>query len=106
MGQKKGMVESMVGFVTDKTWGKPQRRRAISIYVDQTLMPQFRSAMDSNRQMVLNSLSDSLRTIAQLSIEEKRVNLEQLRSQHREHKDAYEKRLNQISEYKNELLNL
>ena len=106
IGQKKGMVESMVGFVTDKTWGKPQRRRAISIYVDQTLMPQFRSAMDSNRQMVLNSLSDSLRIMAQLSIEEKRVNLEQLRSQHREHKDAFEKRLNQISEYKNELLNL
>lgn len=106
MGQKKGMVESMVGFVTDKTWGKPQRRRAISIYVDQTLMPQFRLAMDANRQMVLNSLSDSLRIMAQLSIEEKRVNLEQLRSQHREHKDAFEKRLNQISEYKNELLNL
>lgn len=106
MGQKKGMVESMVGFVTDKTWGKPQRRRAISIYVDQTLMPQFRSAMDSNRQMVLNSLSESLRIMAQLSIEEKRVTLEQLRSQHKEHKDAFEKRLNQISEYKNELLNL
>ena len=106
MGQKKGMVESMVGFVTDKTWGKPQRRRAISIYVDQTLMPQFRSAMDSNRQMVLNSLSDSLRIMAQLSIEEKRGNLEKLRSQHREHKDAFEKRLAQIREYKNELLTL
>jgi GTPase SAR1 family protein len=106
MGQKKGMVESMVGFVTDKTWGKPQRRRAISIYVDQTLMPQFRLAMDSNRQMVLNSLSDSLRIMAQLSIEEKRGNLEKLRSQHREHKDAFEKRLAQIREYKNELLTL
>ena len=106
MGQKKGMVESMVGFVTDKTWGKPQRRRAISLYVDQTLMPQFRSVMDVNKQMVLNSLGDSLRTMAQLSIEEKRRNLEQLRQQQREHKDVFEKRLTQISEYKNELLNL
>ena len=41
MGQSKGMVESLVGFVTEKTMGKPQRRRAIHEYIDSFLAPSF-----------------------------------------------------------------
>ena len=39
----KGIVESMVGFVTERTMAKPQRRRAIHDYMDSVLLPGFKS---------------------------------------------------------------
>ena len=106
MGQKRGIVESMVGFVTDKTWGKPQRRRAISNYVDETLLPQFRTAMDGNLQTVIDNIRESLHLMAQVTIEEKKTLLEQLRQQRQDQKAAFEQRLEAIRDYKNELLTM
>ena len=106
MGQKRGLVESMVGFVTDKTWGKPQRRRAISNYVDDTLLPQFRTAMNGNLQTVINNIRESLHLMAQVTIEEKKTVLEQLRHQRQDQKAVFEQRLGTIRDYKNELLSM
>ena len=106
MGQKRGLVESMVGFVTDKTWGKPQRRRAISNYVDDTLLPQFRTAMNGNLQTVINNIRESLHLMAQVTIEEKKTVLEQLRHQRQDQKAVFEQRLGTIRDYKNELLTM
>lgn len=106
MGQKKGIVESMVGFVTDKTWGKPQRRRAIINYVDDTLLPQFRSAMNGNLQTVIDNISESIHLMVQVTIEEKKTVLEQLRHQRQDQKAAFELRLETIRDYKNDLLSM
>ena len=69
---KKGIVEGLVGFVTDYTWGKPQRRRAIRMYLDETLMPQFRLAMSDNSTTIVNAISETLHQEAQVTITEKK----------------------------------
>ena len=104
LGQKKGIVEGMVGFITDKTWGKPQRRRAIRMYLDDTLMPQFKLAMTDNGTTIINVISDTLYQEAQVTITEKKTALEQLRQQHKEQRDAFNKRVETLRDYKNEIL--
>lgn len=104
IGQKKGMIDGLVGFVTDKTWGKPQRRRAIRMYIDDTLLPQFKTAMSTNSQQVINHISTALHTEAEVTINEKKSALEQLRNQQKEQKAEFSKRLDTLRDYKNEIL--
>lgn len=104
VGQNKGIVEGLVGFVTDKTWGKPQRRRAIRMYIDDTLMPQFKLAMSDNSTSVVNSISNALHQEALVTIAEKKTALEMLRQQHKEQRETFKKRLETLRDYKNELL--
>lgn len=104
MGLNKGIVEGLVGFVTDKTWGKPQRRRAIRTYIDDTLMPQFKSAMNGNSTFVVNSISEALHQEAQVTVAEKKAAIEKLRQQNKEQHEAFKKRLETLKDYKNELL--
>ena len=56
----KGLVSSMVGFFTDKAMGKPQRRRAIHNYMDDTLMPQFNSQLKHMTSVVVDSVRQSV----------------------------------------------
>lgn len=106
VGAKKGLVEGIVGFVTDQTMGKPQRRRAIRIYIDDTLAPQFKNMMRNNSRMVIDCISKNLNEEAEVFVTEKKMALESLRKVHKEKKDAYLQRINQFREYKNELLTL
>lgn len=103
-GQNKGFIEGMVGFVTDKTWGKPQRRRAIHNYLDETLMPQFKNAMNMNCNQVINMIKELLMNAAQVTIAEKKLALEELVKQHETQKETFAQRLNTLRDYKNELL--
>lgn len=104
IGQKKGIVEGLVGFVTDKTWGKPQRRRAIRMYIDETLMPQFRLAMSDNSTTIVNAISETLHQEAQVTITEKKIALEELRQQQKEQCEAFNRRIETLRDYKNELI--
>ncbi len=72
MGADKGIVESMVGFVTDKAMGKPQRKRAIHIYMDETLMPSFKNEMKRINNLVISSVDAMLRQEAADTIAQKK----------------------------------
>lgn len=106
MGTDKGLVESMVGFVTDKTMGKPQRKRAISKYMDETLAPSFKSEMKGINNLVISSVDAMLRQEAADTIDQKKAALEQLREEYKEKKVEYEKRITQLRDYRNLLVTL
>ena len=106
MGTDKGLVESMVGFVTDKTMGKPQRKRAISKYMDETLAPSFKSEMKRINNLVISSVDAMLRQEAADTIDQKKAALEQLREEYKEKKVEYEKRITQLRDYRNLLVTL
>ncbi len=63
LGRKRGLVESMVGFVTERSHGKPQRRRAIYQYITSTLAPAFNlELLNITRQinkLVLSALENA-----------------------------------------------
>ena len=104
VGANKGLVEGLVGFVTDKAMGKPQRRRAIREYIDGTLTPQFKRAMGENSRMVIDILSKKLHDEALVTISEKKQALEALQQENKEKKESYQQRMETLRDYQNELL--
>lgn len=106
IGAKKGLVEGMVGFVTDKTIGKPQRRRAIREYTDGKLIPQFKTAMSENSRRVLDNIAKRLHDEAQVFVAEKKLALESLLEEQKNKKELYYKRIETLRDYQNELLML
>ena len=106
VGTNKGIVESMVGFVTDKTMGKPQRKRAIRNYMDNTLMPDFKREIKVVGNQLVVSIKTALQEEASELIETKRSSLETLKQERKEKKEAYNQRINQIRDYKHELMTL
>lgn len=103
MGASKGIVESMVGFVTDKTMGKPQRRRAIHDYIDTTLIPGFKSEISRISTSLSQLIRNALHQEAESTIAEMTNALEELNRIKKEKKEEYNKRVTLLRDYKNEL---
>ena len=106
VGTNKGIVESMVGFVTDKTWGKPQRKRAIRNYMDDTLMPDFKREMANVGNILIVNIRKSLQEEVSETMEAKRSSLEKLKQERKDKKEEYNQRIVQIRDYKHELMTL
>lgn len=106
IGGSKGMVNSMVGFVTDKAWGKPQRRRAIHQYIDETLIPVFKS--EANKVSV--SLTNDIRDILYQETDESTTSMinaiNELKDVRKNKQKEFEQRVEQLRDYKNELITL
>lgn len=106
MGSDKGMIDSMVGFVTDKMMSKPQRVRAIRNYIDSSLTPEFKLQLSNISQSLVNSIRNSLQNEASILIGQKTDSLNQLKSEMKEKKDVFENRMEQLREYKTLLLTI
>ena len=106
MGSDKGMIDSMVGFVTDKIMSEPQRVRAIRNYIDSSLTPEFKLQLSSVSQSLVISIRNSLQNEASTLIGQKTHSLNQLKSEMKEKKDVFENRMKQLREYKTLLLTI
>lgn len=106
MGSDKGMIDSLVGLVTDKMMSKPQRVRAIRNYVDDSLAPEFKTGLRSISQSLINSIRCNLQNEASVIIGQKTDSLNQLRQEMKEKKDLFEQRMKQFREYKTILLTI
>lgn len=98
-----GIINSMVGLVTDKTMGKPQRRRAIHDYIDISLMPQFKMEMNSVTAKVVNNIQNALEQSAENIVNETTEALTKLKKTLEQERTEYEKRISTLRDYKNEL---
>lgn len=106
VGSDKGMIESMVGLVTDKMNSKPQRVRAIRNYIDSSLAPEFKLQLSNISQSLVSSIRNSLQNEASILIGQKTDSLNQLKSEMKEKKDVFENRMEQLREYKTLLLTI
>ena len=104
MGSEKGMIDSLVGFATDKMMGKPQRARAIRNYIDSSLAPEFKSTLNQNSQRLVSSIRDGLQNEASILIGQKTEALNQLKTEKEEKKEAFNQRIEQLRVYKTNLL--
>ncbi len=102
-GRKGGFVEGIVGFVTDRTMGKPQRRRAIMEYIDGSLVPEFKSLMETNCQIVVNTIREMLNNAAQNTVTQKMMALDELKKQFETQQEAFEQHIAQLKDIKKEL---
>ena len=92
-----GLVEGMVGFVTDKTLGKPQRRKAIHDYVDNQLSPQFKLEVERNAKDVVSQVRESVKAAARESIETMTTALEELQKERETEEVAFNERMNKLN---------
>lgn len=102
----KGMIDSLVGFVTDKLMSKPQRVRAIRNYIDGILLPEFKSGLVEISHALVGSIRANLQEEASVVIGEKTEALNQLRQELKDKKDQFEKTIAQLREYKTFLLTI
>ncbi|MCF2604098.1 dynamin family protein [Parabacteroides distasonis] len=105
-GASKGMVESLVGLATDKLMGKPQRKRAIHNYLEETLCPCFKQGIEQVNQQIVSMIKTALNQEAADSIQQKKTALNQLKQERKDKSDAFAKRISQLRDYKNELVTL
>lgn len=106
MGQSKGMVESLVGFVTEKTMGKPQRRRAIHEYIDSSLAPSFAEELRCITSDVSHNITILLNEMAETQTTELTASLESLKQTRKDHKEAFDERIKKLKQYKQQLNSL
>jgi len=103
-GQDKGLIDSMVGFVTDKLMSKPQRVRAVRNYIEGTLMPEFKMRINSIATNLVVTIRDSLHHEAASIIEQRTNTLNKLKDELRDKKESFNQRMEQLREYKTILL--
>lgn len=106
VGSDKGMIDSLVGFVTDKMMSKPQRVRAIRNYIDGSLSPEFKSGLHDISQNLVNTIRCSLHEEASALIGQKTESLNQLKQELKEKKDLFDARMEQLREFKTILLTI
>lgn len=106
IGQKKGMVESLVGFVTEKAMGKPQRRRAIHEYIDSTLAPSFTEEMRRITSEINRNVSNSINGMAEVQTAEITASLEALKKSRQEQKVAFDEKIKELKQLKKQLTSL
>ena len=106
VGSDKGLIDSMVGFVTDRMFSKPQRAHAVRNYIDSSLAPEFKMGLKYISRQLLGSIRENLQKEASQMIGQKTDALNQLKSELKEKTDLFEQRMEQLREYKTILLTL
>lgn len=106
MGSNKGLIDSMIGFVTERIWSKPQRSRAIRNYIESSLAPEFKMQLNNISKNLINSIHNTLQNEASVLIGQKTNTLNQLKSEMKEKKTLFDQRMEQLREYKTLLLTL
>ena len=106
MGQSKGMVESLVGFVTERTMGKPQRRRAIHEYIDSSLAPSFAEELRRITSEVSRNITGLLNDMAETQSAELTASFEALKQSRQEQKTAFDERIKELKQYKQQINSL
>ena len=102
---ERGTLECLVGTITDRSLGKPQRRRAIHQYVDLTLAPSYRIGLESITGVVINAFSDVLKTSVSSRLQELAEALQSAQKQQSENDAAFRERIRQLKEFQAELNN-
>lgn len=103
-GNDKGMIDTIVGLVTDNMMSKPQRVRAIRNYMDNSLIPEFKDRLQNISQTLINTIQCNLQNEASAIIGQKKDSLNQLKQEKKEKNDLFRQRMEKLREFKTTLL--
>ena len=105
-GSNKGIIDNMIGFVTENLFSKPQRVRAIHNYIDTTLSPEFRERLCNISHQLIEAIRESLYADASEVIGQRTETLNQMKTERKEQIEQFNQRINQLRDYKKRLLTL
>ena len=100
------MIDSFIGSITEKMLSKPQRKRAIRDYIENSLAPDFKEKLNNISDDLVSSIRFNLQEEASQMIEQKTKTLNQLKSEYKEKKDKFDERILQLRKYKSLLMTL
>lgn len=106
MCEEKGLLDSLIGTITDDAMGKPQRVRAVRNYVDMTLAPKFKSSLQVVSSDIIKSIRNALLADTSDVLEQKREALNKLKLEKEEKKDAFNQKIETLKDYKSFLLTI
>lgn len=104
MSEQPGLIDSVVGFVTEKTLSRPQRLHVVKDYMNNTLIPEFRKNIEILLQTLLETIHTSLIQSVSTMLDEKKQSLVDMKQTLCENKDVFERRVKELQSYKQELL--
>lgn len=100
---QKGVIETGVSWITEQLSGKPQRRRAISNYIEMTLMPEFENSLNNLRSEVTNRIGNLIHEEAQQNMAQMESALDELRQKRSTEKEVFEQEINKLNQFKKDL---
>lgn len=103
---QKGIVENIVGLFTDSAMGKPQRRRAIHDYIDGTLIPEFKLQLNGISNNLVAFIRTALNKEAEENLQSMTKMLDELIEERKNKKEAFQKRISELKNYKIILQNI
>ena len=103
IGSKKGLVASMVGFITERTMAKPQRRRAIREYLDSILIPEFKNKLNNLSQQIIGEIQNTLKQEAAVTFESITSSIQELKQLKATEDNQFRERIALLRSYKNEI---
>ena len=98
--QNQGFVENIVGKVGDSVLGKPQRRKMINDYMDSSLIPEFKTKLNTITNNVLQDIQNNLNSEAQMTVSQLEQKLSEMKELFVEENEAFKSK---IENYKNQL---
>lgn len=103
-GVGKGMIDSLVGFIAEKTMSKPQRSRAIRMYIDDSLSPEFKSQLHNAETQVVQTAKAVLMQAAQSAVDELTSQLTKLQQEFKSNKSEAERHKTELRELQTKIL--
>lgn len=93
-------IAAFVPTITEESMAKPQRRRLLHAFLDDKILPSFKSQMETISGQIESEIKSSLQRICSADIQERKQQLESLEADLEEQQLEYKKKVNQLKEYK------
>lgn len=95
-GVGKGLIDSIVGLIVEKTMSKPQRRYAVRTYIDGSLAPEFESRLSQAQDNIIATIRTVLTEAAQKSMNEINAQLKRLSDEMSSNKKAADEKMAEL----------
>jgi tetrahydromethanopterin S-methyltransferase subunit B len=100
---QQGFINTSVSWVTEQWEGKPQRRKAVTNYVESSLIPEYRSAMMRVCSNLTTLIKDLIEDEAENRSNQIKTALEEMKKKRETEKSVYEAEMLKLKEYKSML---
>ena len=101
--QNKGFVENIVGNIGDSVLGKPQRKKMINEYLENTLLPEFRYNLETISTLLVNNIQQGLMQEAELTINDLVNKLTELSKLAQEENEKFTEKIKLYKSFINQL---
>lgn len=97
--KNRGIIETSVGWITDGLLGKPQRKKAVKNYLDNSVLPEFENQLNTLKSDLVRTIENLLREEARNSTQQMEDELKELVSKKETEKEQYNQKLAELKEY-------